>query len=153
MTVLPDSQLWKEIKNQRLSCLKNVIGFVLTQMYVVTQVENFGDNNGIGKKKKERHHLISIRNRFGFYFRFNERLHFLLKLKKGLHTHLPTIMSSLSLLFGRHRIQRSRVNILLAPLNTDVRVLMSAASITANMRPRTPVRKHFQLKHPNLYIH
>lgn len=61
-------------------------------------------------------------------------------------------MSSLSLLFGRHRIQRSRVNILLAPLNTDVRVLMSAASITANMRPRTPVRKdHFQLRPPKLF--
>lgn len=27
--------------------------FCFTQMYVVTQVENFGDSNGIGKKKKK----------------------------------------------------------------------------------------------------
>lgn len=52
--------------------------------------------------------------------------------------HLPTIMSSCSDARGRTRFHRSMVKMVLALLKMEVREDMSAATITAIMRPRSP---------------
>lgn len=55
------------------------------------------------------------------------------------YTHLPTTKSSPSVDPGRTRFQISMVKSVLALLNTDVRELISAAIMAANIRPFKPV--------------
>lgn len=55
------------------------------------------------------------------------------------YTHLPTTKSSPSVDPGRTRFQISMVKSVLALLKTDVRELISAAIMAANIRPFKPV--------------
>lgn len=55
--------------------------------------------------------------------------------------HLPTIMSSRSVACGLTRVQMSMVNRVLLLLKMEAREDMSAASITASIRPRSPAQR------------
>ena len=64
-----------------------------------------------------------------FYVRQNE---------EKLRPHLPTIMSSVLVACRRMRRHISMVKIVLPLLKTDVNELISAAIMTATIKPRTP---------------
>ena len=51
--------------------------------------------------------------------------------------------SSSSVDVGRSFCQQSKVNIVLALLNMDVRELINAANMAANIKPRKPARREF----------
>ncbi len=78
-------------------------------------------------------YLVTLSINSGVYF-----------LKKGIsqpRPYLPTRSSSLSPAPALSRLQTSRVNIVLALLNIDVRELIIADIIAASSKPRTPRKK------------
>lgn len=63
-----------------------------------------------------------------------------LDVRQQVEPHRPTIMSSLSVACGLMRVQMSMVNSVLLLLKMEAKEDMRAASITANISPRSPAQ-------------